>query len=172
MLCPSMAAIRRLFERLAKLWVFRSLAMGAIATSLDLAVLLTGVELLDLPRVPCVLAGVCTGATTGFLLNRSFVFAGNGGRLGLQAIKYGVCVAGELSLHTACSFFLIEKLGVPYLIAKFSSDAVIMNALHLVLLRHVVFPATESTRASAMQLPVTVAAPEPSPMRVESQSQG
>jgi putative flippase GtrA len=137
--------MRALLIKLSRFWAVRGLAVGAIATVADLAVLLTCVELLGLPRVPSVSAGVAVGGVVGFLLNRTFVFQAGGSNVVSQALKYGMLVCCELGVHTALNTALVHGLGVHYLGAKFACDFVVFTCLHLFALRYLVFAGKKGT---------------------------
>lgn len=128
-----------LIERLKQSWAVRSLMVGALSTVLDLSILFLGVEVLGLPRVPCVLAGVSVGGVLGFVLNKHFAFRDDSRRVGAQATKYAALVATELSLHTGLSSALIHGAHLHYLAAKFSADFVVFTCIHLLALRYLVF---------------------------------
>ena len=104
-----------------------------------MGVLLLGVEVLGLPRVPCVTTGVVVGAAVGFVLNKYFAFKDQSRRVGKQALTYGVVFAGELLLHTGLTTLLVHQIELHYLAAKFIADFLVFTCLHLLMLRYVVF---------------------------------
>ena len=126
------------FSKLRKFWVFRSLAVGLFTTTCDVAILLLGVEVLGLPRIPCVTAGVTFGAFIGFWLNKLFAFR-DSGQWANQALRYVLLLLTEIGLHTGLSSLLLYQFGLHYLVAKFSSDALVFGMLHLVAMRYLVF---------------------------------
>src|SRR5262245_51008663 len=95
-----MSPMRGLLTRLTRFWAVRSLAVGGVATVLDLAIVVSGVELLALPRVPCVVAGVAVGGSVSFLLNKYFAFNDRGRPVGFQAFKYAALMVAEIGIHT------------------------------------------------------------------------
>jgi putative flippase GtrA len=140
--------VRRLIARLAGYWAFRSWAVGAVAMALDVSLVLTGVELLGLPRVPCVVAGVTAGGTVGFLLNRRFAFRNQSRQVGSQAAKYAALVVTEVALHTGMVTVLVHHVGLHYLASKFSADFVVFTGIHLLAMRYLIFgpPTLEPVR--------------------------
>lgn len=130
------------FRRLERFWVFRSVAVGALATVLDYSLLLLGVEALHLPRVPMAFLSASAGAVVGFLLNRAFAFRDTERRIGPQAVRYTLLVGGELLLHSGLMSAMVHALGLYYVLAKLVADATVFGCIHLVMLRYVVFPKT------------------------------
>lgn len=131
--------MRALLEKLTGFWAVRSWLVGAVGTTLDVGVLLFGVEWAGLPKVPCVVTGVVVGGTVTFLLNRRFAFRNQSRQVGLQAVKYGALVLSELALHAGVVWLLINQLGLHYLASKFSADFVVFTGLHLLAMRYLVF---------------------------------
>jgi putative flippase GtrA len=126
-------------HRLTQFWAARSLAVGALATALDLSVVLTCVEVFGAPRVPGVALGVSLGASTGFWLNKHFAFKdqSSGGK---QALRYGLLLCFELLLHTSLVTTFIHLAGAHYLAAKLGADFIVFTCVHLLALRYLVFP--------------------------------
>jgi putative flippase GtrA len=129
-----------LLERLTKPWFVRSFLAGGVATAFDVAVVTCSIELLGLPRVPSVSAGVCVGGLIGFVLNKYFAFKDPSKQVGLQGVKYAVVFGGELALHAGLVSALVLALGAHYLIAKFTADFVVFNGIHMAMMRYVIFP--------------------------------
>lgn len=126
--------------------------VGVVCTVLDLSILLTGVELLGLPRVPCVLAGVTVGSAVGFVLNKYFAFRDTSQRLGTQALKYAALMIFELSLHSGLVSALVHGANLHYLPAKFGADFLVFSCLHLLAMRYLVFVRPASVTAPAPEL--------------------
>jgi putative flippase GtrA len=128
--------------------MLRSLLVGLTSSVCDLTVLLVGVELFDLPRIPCVTAGVVTGAFVGFWLNKYFAFR-DSGQWVKQAVRYVVLVVMEIGLHTALASVLLYRVELHYLVAKWTADAVIFGVIHLLALRFLVFATPPSSGYTA-----------------------
>ena len=135
-------------SHLRRHWVLRSLLVGLASSACDLTVLLAGVEVLEFPRIPCVTAGVVTGAFVGFWLNKYFAFR-DSGQWVKQALRYGVLLVLEIGLHTALAAVLLYQMELHYLFAKWTADAVIFGVLHLLALRFLVFATPPSSGYTA-----------------------
>ena len=120
-------------------WATRSLAMGSLATVVDLsfgAVLL----LLHSPTRAAAMVGTCAGAAFTFFSNRYFAFREHNPKLASPALRF-VLVAGASSVvHGQLVVMLRDWWGVPYVPAKIAADLVVFTFAQLLLLRYVVFP--------------------------------
>jgi putative flippase GtrA len=93
--------------------------LGAmVATAVDFATMVGGVERLGMSPVTATAMGAVLGAVTNFLLGRSWIFRRNDGRWTQQAVRYAV-VAGASAGWNALGEFLLHDLAfVPYLPAR------------------------------------------------------
>jgi putative flippase GtrA len=143
--------LKALFQRLTRFWAVKSFLFGGVSTLIDLSVVLLGVEVFGLPRVPCITAGVIVGGSVGFLLNKYFAFKDQR-RVGGRALKYALVLGGEMVLHNRSVTLLVEHFQLHYLLSKFGSDFLIFTCLHLLMLRYVVF-GTPNKAAPAAESP-------------------
>lgn len=114
--------------------------VGAIPAAIDWSSLILGVELLGLPKVPCVVSGVLIGATVAFFLNKYFAFRDRSQQIGRQALRYGLVFSVEVTAHAFLVTALIHGAGLHYAAAKIAADVLVFNVVHLAMLRYVVFP--------------------------------
>lgn len=132
------------FSRLGRLvwgsWATRSLAVGGVATVLDILTLLACVKLARLPTPVGAGLGVMVGAVWAFWANRRFAFKDSQGPLGPQVLRYGVTTGGAMLVHAALVGWLADRVGVPVVLAKLAADVAIFTVGQLLLLRYVVFP--------------------------------
>ncbi len=126
-------------SRVFRSWWFRSVLVGGFSTCVDLSVLFTCAEVLELPHVPSVALGVASGGTVGFLLNKHFAFRDPDRRHTTQALRYAVLMGLELLVHSGLTTTLVHGLDVYYLYAKFTADFLVFTCVHLVMLRYAVF---------------------------------
>jgi putative flippase GtrA len=121
---------------------FRRSALTSIfTTALDFGLLTTLVELCHVNYVLAVFLGTVLGASSNFMINRSWAFEARDGHAGHQALRYLLVQIGSAALHTSGVYALTQFGGVRYLISK----VVIAIAAYLVwnypMNRHFVFPA-------------------------------
>ena len=131
-----MELVRRAWDS----WATRSLAMGAIATTLDVLTLLVAVKLLRWPNPAGAMAGVVVGGTFAFIANRKVAFAGARGTLGAQLGKFVLSTGAAMLVHAALIHALADRLHLPVLAAKLAADVAVFSVGQLLVLRYVVFP--------------------------------
>ena len=121
-------------------WATRSLAIGAVATAVDVSILLTCVHFFDLPNPVAAMAGVLVGSTLTFFLNRRFAFKAVQGEVGPQLLKFSVTTAIAMGIHAGVVWLLADHFGLEVVIAKFIADILVFSVGQLLVLRYVVFP--------------------------------
>lgn len=119
----------------------RSVLTSIFTTSLDFALLVTLVEVAHTDYVLATFLGTVLGASSNFLINRSWAFRATHGHAGHQALRYLLVQIGSAALHTSGVWLLTDFGGVRYVISK----VVVAIAAYLVwnypMNRHFVFPA-------------------------------
>jgi putative flippase GtrA len=143
---PKRAAILSWAKRAYDSWATRSLAVGAIATALDVCVLLVCVRLLHLSNPEGAMCGVAVGGTFAFFANRHFAFRDHTPELAPQAAKFIAATGGAMLIHAVVVWFLADRLGIPVVIAKLLADVAVFSVGQLLVLRYVVFPSASSTK--------------------------
>lgn len=130
-------------------WATRSLAMGGIATGLDVVVLLVCVHF-GLPNPVAAMVGVTAGAIFTFFANRHFAFRDHKPELAPQAIKFTAATGGAMFIHAGLVYLLADRWGVPVVIAKLIADVGVFSVGQLFLLRYLVFPKHQDAPAQAL----------------------
>lgn len=154
------AAAPGLFRRIWDSWATRSLAVGAVATAMDVMILLAVVNLLGWPNAAGSAIGVVVGSTFTFFANRHFAFRDHNPDLAPQAIKFVISTAAALVLHAWLVWYLADVHGVYVVFAKLVADVLVFTCGQLLVLRYLVFP-----KAKVLPPPealVAVSAVEPS----------
>jgi putative flippase GtrA len=121
-------------------WASRSLAVGAVATFVDVCVLLVCVRLLGFPNPLGAAVGVAVGSTVAFLGNRTFAFRDREPELGPQLLRFVATVSVGMALHASLVHVLADLFSVPVVLAKLVADLAVFGVGQLFLLRYVVFP--------------------------------
>ncbi len=130
-------------------WATRSLAVGAIATAIDILILLVCVRRLGLSNPEGAMCGVAVGATFAFFANRHFAFRDHTPQLAPQAAKFIASTGVAMLIHAAFVWFLADRLGTPVVIAKLIADVAVFSVGQLLVLRYLVFPSRSANRAKA-----------------------
>ena len=130
---------RAVVERLLKSWAARSLQVGALATVVDICVLLVCKKVLKLPTPVGAAAGVAIGSTIAFFLNRSFAFRAQGTPVTGQAVKFIISTLIAMSIHAPLVGILADWLDVPVVVAKLIADVLVFSIGQLLVLRFLVF---------------------------------
>ncbi|HVE83758.1 MAG TPA: GtrA family protein [Myxococcales bacterium] len=134
------ARAARLVRRAWASWATRSLAMGAIATTLDVVTLLVAVKLLHWPNPVGAMAGVVVGGTFTFIANRLVAFTDARGTLRAQLVKFVLSTGSAMVVHAGLVYALADRLGVPVVAAKLAADVAVFSVGQMLMLRYVVFP--------------------------------
>jgi len=135
-----LARAARLVRRAWGSWATRSLAMGAIATALDVLALLLAVKLLRWPNPVGAMAGVVVGGTFAFVANRTVAFTDARGTLREQLARFVLSTGAAMAVHAALVHALADRLGLPVIAAKLVADVAVFSVGQMLVLRYVVFP--------------------------------
>jgi putative flippase GtrA len=138
--------LRALIVRAYNYWVTRSLAVGAVATSIDVLILLTCVKLLDLPTPIGAMTGVAVGSTFTFFANRYFAFRDQTPELAPQALRFAVTTGCAMLVHASIVWWLRDRMGVDVVYAKLIADVLVFSVGQLLVLRYIVFRAPKASR--------------------------
>lgn len=132
-------------------WATRSLAVGALATLIDIVVLLGCDRLLGFPTPVSAGTGVIFGSTVTFILNRHFAFRDHHPELAPQAMKFVIATSGCMVVHATLVGLMRDRMGVPVVLAKIAADLMVFTVGQLLILRYVVFP---KKKAIAPEMPI------------------
>ena len=141
---PRPGGLKGLLLKAWRSWATRSLAMGSLATVVDLAF---GAVLLSLhsPTRVAAMVGTTAGGVFTFFANRYFAFKEKNPKLASPALRFAVIAALSTVVHGQLVVMLRDWWGVPYVAAKIGADLVVFTFGQLVLLRYVVFPRSAET---------------------------
>jgi len=133
----------KLRGRLARIWnswATRSLAVGAVATVLDLAIGLTLRNLLHVETRIAAMSGVIIGSTFTYFANRYFAFRDENPALASSMLKFVLATVISSLVHGQFVVWLTDRLGVPFALSKVLADLAIFSVGQLLVLRYLVFP--------------------------------
>jgi len=133
------SSFRAIVERVLRSWAARSLQVGALATLVDVCVLLLCKKVLKLPTPVGAAVGVAIGSTIAFFLNRSFAFRAQGTPVTGQAVKFIISTLIAMSIHAPLVGILADWLDVPVVVAKLVADVLVFSVGQLLVLRFLVF---------------------------------
>jgi len=120
-------------------WATRSLAVGAIATFIDIC-FGTSLLLVGVPTRWSAMSGVVLGAAFTFVANRYFAFREHNPKLAKPAVRFVVVTFFASVVHAQVVVWLRDGLGVPFVISKMIADIAIFTVGQLLLFRYIVFP--------------------------------
>ena len=126
--------------RLSRGWASRSLAVGAVATLVDVCVLLLCVRLLGFPNPLGAAVGVSVGSTVAFFGNRWFAFRDADKQLAPQVVRFVATISVGIAIHASLVHVLADMFSVPVVLAKLIADLAVFGLGQLFLLRYLVFP--------------------------------
>jgi putative flippase GtrA len=126
--------------RLASGWVTRSLGVGAVATTVDIGVLLVCVRWFGFSNPLAAAVGVAVGSMVAFAGNRCFAFQDAEKEMGPQILRFIATTSVGMAAHASLVHVLADLFAVPVVLAKMISDLAVFGLGQLFLLRYVVFP--------------------------------
>lgn len=157
-------------RRSLRAWAVPSLLVGAVATLVDVGILLAALRWLHASSAGGAMLGVAVGSTIAFLGNRRFAFRSSASDWFPEALRFLAGTAAGMLVHAALVRTLADRAGVPVVLAKLVSDVCVFTFGQLLLLRFFVFPARRSlervARARAPRWDVPHVAPEAPVARV------
>jgi putative flippase GtrA len=128
-------------------WAVPSLMVGAVATLVDVGVLLAAIRWLHASTAGGAMLGVAVGSTVAFLGNRSFAFRSSATAWLPEALRFLAGTTAGMLVHAALVRTLADRVGVPVVLAKLVSDLCVFTFGQLLLLRFFVFPARRGWEA-------------------------
>ena len=134
----------RLPGRALRSWAVPSLAVGAVATAVDVGVLLMAIRWLHASSAQGAMLGVAVGSTVAFLGNRRFAFRSSATAWLPEALRFLAGTTAGMLVHAALVRTLADRAGVPVVLAKLISDVCVFTFGQLLLLRFFVFPVRRS----------------------------
>lgn len=132
-------------------WATRSLAVGAVATALDVVILLVCVKLFLLPNPVGAMIGVLFGSTFTFFANKYFAFRDHNPGVAPQAAKFVVATAIGMMFHAQFVYFFADRLGLPVVLAKFGADILVFTVGQMLVLRYLIFPKKKASATPALE---------------------
>jgi putative flippase GtrA len=139
------SSFRAVIQKVMQSWAARSLQVGALATVVDICVLLVCKKVLKLPTPVGAAIGVGVGSTLAFFLNRSFAFRAQGTPVAGQAVKFIISTLIAMSIHAPLVGILADWLDVPVVVAKLIADILVFSIGQLLVLRFLIFKKTHGT---------------------------
>ena len=130
-------------------WAVPSLLVGAVATGVDVAVLLAAIRWLRASTAEGAMLGVAVGSTVAFLGNRRFAFRSSARAWRPEALRFLLGTLAGMSVHAMLVRTLADRVGVPVVLAKLASDVCVFTFGQLLLLRFFVFPVRRKLEAVA-----------------------
>jgi len=123
--------------------------VGAVATLVDVGVLLAAIRWLHASTAEGAMLGVAVGSTVAFLGNRRFAFRSSARAWAPEALRFLAGTLVGMGVHAMLVRTLADRLGVPVVLAKLVSDVCVFTFGQLLLLRFFVFPARRKLDAMA-----------------------
>ena len=142
-------SFRALVQRVMRSWAARSLQVGALATVVDICVLLVCKKVLKLPTPVGAAIGVAVGSTIAFFLNRSFAFRAQGTPVAGQAVKYIISTLIAMSIHAPLVGILADWLDIQVVLAKLIADVLVFSIGQLLAMRFLIFRKPERNAAQS-----------------------
>jgi len=133
------SSFRAVVQRVMASWAARSLQVGALATVVDVCVLLVCKKVLKLPTPVGAAIGVAIGSTLAFFLNRAWAFRAQDTPVAGQAVKFIISTLIAMSIHAPLVGILADWLDVPVVVAKLAADVLVFSIGQLLAMRFLIF---------------------------------
>jgi len=121
--------------------------VGAVATLVDVGVLLAAIRWLGASSAEGAMLGVAGGSTVAFLGNRRFAFRSCATAWVPEALRFVAGTFAGMLVHATLVRTLADRAGVPVVLAKLVSDVCVFTVGQLLLLRFFVFPARRTLQS-------------------------
>jgi len=121
--------------------------VGAVATLVDVGVLLGAIRWLHASTAAGAMLGVAVGSTVAFVGNRRFAFRSSATAWVTEALRFVAGTTVGMLVHAALVRTLADRAGLPVVLAKLVSDVCVFTVGQLLLLRFFVFPARRGLAA-------------------------
>jgi putative flippase GtrA len=141
--------MKALAKRLWRSWATRSLAIGAVATVLDILLGISCLSLFAMPTRVSAMLGVVVGASFTFFANRYFAFKEKNPKLTKPAVTFIIATAVSMLIHGQFVVLMRDHAGIPFVLAKMIADIGVFSVGQLFLLRYLVFPKKQPATAAA-----------------------
>ncbi|MBK7862093.1 MAG: GtrA family protein [Archangiaceae bacterium] len=145
-----MSKLKQLLHRIATSWATRSLAVGAVATAVDVVIGNLLVFGLHLSTAVAAMIALAVGSTLNFLGQRRFAF--NERKMATPVMRWVLMTALQIPVHGQLVHVFRDWWGVPFTFAKMGGDVIVFGVLQLVMLRYLVFPKTPEEEAAAARI--------------------
>jgi len=123
--------------------------VGAVATLVDVGVLLAAMRWLHASSAQGAMLGVAVGSVVAFLGNRRFAFRSSAAAWMPEALRFIAGTFAGMLVHAMMVRTLADRAGVPVVLAKLVSDVCVFTFGQLLLLRFFVFPVRRKLEAVA-----------------------
>jgi putative flippase GtrA len=139
----SMSKLKQLGKNLYNSWATRSLAVGAVATFIDVCIGNALVFGLHFTTAVSAMLALAVGSTINFIGQRKFAF--NERKVATPVVRWVMMTAAQVPVHGQLVHLFRDSWGVPYTFSKMLGDVIVFGVLQLVALRYLVFPKEPAT---------------------------
>ena len=108
-------------------WAVPSLLVGAVATLVDVGVLLAAIRWLHASSAEAAMLGVAVGSTVAFAGNRRFAFRSSARAWVPEALRFLAGTTVGMGVHAMLVRTLADVVGVPVVLAKLASDVCVFT---------------------------------------------
>lgn len=142
-----MSKLKSLAQKIYRSWATRSLAIGAVATFVDVTIGTILVSFLEMPTRFGAMCALAVGTTVNFLGHRYFAFRESNAKVADPAMRWLAMTVLQTIMHGQLMVMLRDWWGVPFVPSKFAADLVVFTGAQLLIVRYVVFPKKEPAPA-------------------------
>jgi putative flippase GtrA len=143
--------VSNLLRKIYDSWATRSLAVGGVATLIDLAIGNTLLFVGHLSTAVSAMLALAVGSTVNFIGQRRFAF--NEKKVATPATRWVLMTAAQIPIHGQLVHLFRDSWGVPFTFSKMIGDVIVFGILQLVVLRYLVFPKREEPALAATSAP-------------------
>lgn len=145
-------------------WATRSLAVGAVATAIDVCILLACIAWFGMSNPIAAMVGVLFGSTFTFFANKYFAFRDHNPGVAPQAAKFVLATGVGMLVHAQFVYLFADRLGFPVVMAKFGADILVFTVGQMLVMRYVIFPRKKTEKGAELDaLPAASTSPERAP---------
>jgi len=142
-----MSKLKSLAEKVYGNWATKSLAVGAVATFIDVCIGNVLVFGLHFSTAVSAMMALAVGSTINFIGQRRFAF--NEKKVATPVVRWVLMTALQIPIHGQLVHVFRDTWGVPYTLSKMLGDVIVFGVIQLVVLRYLVFPKREEPATSS-----------------------
>jgi putative flippase GtrA len=155
------STLKKLLHKARNWWAAKSLAIGAGATVIDVAIGTALVTWAGFGTRAAAMTGLAVGTTANFLAHRYIAFREKNAKLASPALRWAAMTVVQTLVHGQVVVMLRDWWGVPFVASKVVADVMVFSVAQLVMVRYLIFPKGKVVATPELSAPTPAPPAEP-----------